>query len=79
MIPTTTRVPLDALVVQFKDSWRKNIRILVNPVKAIKYIKKANDNFLIFSSLKTVKRAFKGFFKAVFDLFISLLGLVSGK
>jgi len=36
MIPTTTRVPLDAFVVQFKDSWRKNIRILVNPVKAIK-------------------------------------------
>jgi len=36
IIPTATRVPLEAFVVQPKDSWRKNIRIFVNPVKAIK-------------------------------------------
>ena len=42
-------------------------------------MKKANDNFLIFSSLKTVNSAFKGFFKIGFDLFEALLGFVSGK
>jgi len=47
--------------------------------KSNKVNKKANDNFLIFSSLKTVNRFFKGFFIKGFDLFESLLGLVSGK
>ena len=42
-------------------------------------MKKANDNFLIFASLKTVNSAFKGFLKIVFDFFEALLGFVSGK
>ena len=65
--PTATRVPLDAFVVHLRDSWRKNIKIFVSPVKAIKYIKKAKDNFLIFSSLNTLNNCFKGFFKICFD------------
>ena len=45
--PTTTKVSLEASVVQFNDSCRKNIRILVKPVNAKKYIKKASERYLV--------------------------------
>ena len=37
--------------------------MFVSPVKAMKYIKKARDNFLIFSSLNTLNNCFRGFLK----------------
>ena len=53
--------------------------MFVSPVKAMKYIKKARDNFLILSSLNTLNNCFNGFFKTFCDSFNSFLGLVSGK
>ena len=50
-----------------------------DPIEAIKYMKKANESFLIFSSFNTLKTSFIGFFNIFFDLFNSSFVLVSVK
>ena len=54
--------------------------MVVKPVKAMKYMKNASDNFLILFSLNTLKSPSKGFEPGfLFKIVPSLLGFVSGK
>ena len=59
-IPTTISGPSESFIDQRREFCKKNTRIVVNPVKAIKYMKKASESLLILFSLKGAKIPLNG-------------------